>query len=267
MRIALCCIGRQENRYINEFVNHYINLGFCKIYIYDNNQGAEEHFEDVLQDDIDKGFVEVVNFRDRHHCQFDAYNDCFRKHGKEYDWMLFCDCDEFLVLTKHNNIEEYLKDKEQFQCVFINWLIMTDNNLVTYEDKPLMERFTTPMPINKHIQYNFPDNYHIKSIVNGSAEMRFLGNPHNPTTPLKCCNASGKPTNNSPFQLIDYDQAYFKHFATKTIEEYAMIKRKRGYPDGNKDWFKLNDWIKRFFMYNEVTQEKLQWLKEHDFIK
>ena len=44
IKVAVCCIGRQENRYINEFISHYLNLGVDKIFIYDNNGYDEEYF-------------------------------------------------------------------------------------------------------------------------------------------------------------------------------------------------------------------------------
>ena len=36
-KVALCAIGIMENQYVAEFVNHYKNLGFDKIFLYDNN--------------------------------------------------------------------------------------------------------------------------------------------------------------------------------------------------------------------------------------
>ena len=50
MDIALCAIGRRENRYAREFVEHYLALGFDHIFICDNNHDGEERFEDVLQE-------------------------------------------------------------------------------------------------------------------------------------------------------------------------------------------------------------------------
>ena len=65
MKVALCAIGRLENQYAVEYVEHYIKLGFDKIFIYDNNHDEEEHFEDVLQQFIDNGLVEIVSFRNK----------------------------------------------------------------------------------------------------------------------------------------------------------------------------------------------------------
>ena len=38
MKVALCAIGKEENLYALEFVNHYQNLGYGHIFIYDNNE-------------------------------------------------------------------------------------------------------------------------------------------------------------------------------------------------------------------------------------
>ena len=79
MRVALCCIGRLENQYAVEYVEHYKKLGFDKIFIYDNNHDGEEHFEDVLQGFIDDGLVEIIPFRNIEAAQLSAYNDCYSK--------------------------------------------------------------------------------------------------------------------------------------------------------------------------------------------
>ena len=52
MRLALVAIGRRENRYAREFVEHYLRLGFDHVFICDNNHDGEERFEEVLQDFI-----------------------------------------------------------------------------------------------------------------------------------------------------------------------------------------------------------------------
>ena len=37
MKTLLCCIGKEENKYAREFVEHYKNLGITNICLYDNN--------------------------------------------------------------------------------------------------------------------------------------------------------------------------------------------------------------------------------------
>ena len=46
-KICLCSIGKNENLYIEEFINYYKKLGYNKIFLYDNNDINEERFEDT----------------------------------------------------------------------------------------------------------------------------------------------------------------------------------------------------------------------------
>ncbi len=79
---------------------------------------------------------------------------------------------------------------------------------------------------------------------------------------LICYHANGRRCSNSPFQAIDWSVACINHYVTKSIEEYCTNKLKRGVGDRNYELF-LYTYSKRFFMYNEKTPEKEEWLKEH----
>ena len=37
MKVGLVCIVKNENQYLEEYVNYYHNLGVDTFYIYDNN--------------------------------------------------------------------------------------------------------------------------------------------------------------------------------------------------------------------------------------
>lgn len=258
MKVALCCIGRLENKYAVEYVEYYKSIGFDKIFIYDNNYGNEEHFDDVLQPYIDEGFVSVIDFRNKDVAQLSAYNDCYSKYGNEYDWIAFFDFDEFLYFVDDNiDIKGYLSTIKDFDCVHVNWMIYDDNNLVIYEDKPLQKRFTRPMQYDKCIGYDFPENNHIKSIVKGGIkDFKWRYNPHTPNIGLKCCDNRSKECKDDAFNPYNFDVCYLKHYQTKTIEEFLSNKTKRGYPDRSKESYLKIDVIKQFFKINERTKEK-----------
>lgn len=260
--IALCAIGRLENRYAKEFVGHYKSLGFAKLYIYDNNYDGEEHFEDVIGQEISDGFVEIIDWRNRTNCQTAAYEDCYRNHGKDYDWIAFFDFDEFLLVSDTaSSIQSILSTAKDFDCLMLSWQVMTDNDLIHYDPRPLMERFTTPMPNDRCCTYDFPENMHVKSIVRGGLSELKWKNPHVPATELRCCNAKGEEMKQSPFMPIDHDAAFIRHFFTKTIDEWLNIKVKRGYPDKNTDGLRKHA-IDKFFQRNDSTEEKLQYIKD-----
>ena len=59
IKVCLCTVGKDENKYITEFVEHYNNYGIDKIYLYDNNDVDGEYFQDKIKNFIDNGFVEI----------------------------------------------------------------------------------------------------------------------------------------------------------------------------------------------------------------
>lgn len=269
MKVAVCSIGRLENRYIKEFVEYYKKLGIDKIFLYDNNHDGEEHFEDVIGDYVDKGFVEITNFRNKEVCQLESYQDCYDKHKDEYDWICFFDIDEYLTFENERvTIKKFLSRKcfRDFDMIHVNWKVYGDNNLIHYEDKPLRERFKEPiMPLDFKYGYNFPENNHIKSIVRGGLEgVIWNATPHTPNGIARCCNAVGNECKSeSPFNEFDFSTAWLNHYQTKTIEEWLEIKQKRGVADRTRETFLKTYKVEYFFRYNEKTEEKEKILNDY----
>ena len=93
LKVALCAIAKNENLYIREWVEWYKNLGISKIFLYDNNELDGERFEEVINDYIKEGFVEIIDRRgiiktvstdkDGQTLQGLTFKDCFYNHYKE----------------------------------------------------------------------------------------------------------------------------------------------------------------------------------------
>ena len=240
--IALCAIGRRENQYAHEWVGHYRAIGFDHIYIYDNNHDGEDRFEDVLGDFVAENYVTIIDWRDREgpSTQRDAYNDCYARFGRKHKWLAFFDFDEFLCFAttpsaSASGIKSFLSTiPASYNCILINWLTMTDSGLIHNDHRPLMERFTEPMQIDRTgISGDYPENNHVKCIVRGGIRgLAFIRNPHVPTVPtLYCCNANGEAARQKARIPYTHDTAYLKHFTTKTIEEWLSNKMQKGAPD------------------------------------
>jgi hypothetical protein len=95
-KVLLCCIAKMENLYIREFVEHYKNLGFDNICLYDNNDPDGEHFEDVIEDYIKSGYVILKDVRGKQLAQMPCYTECYKEYKNKYDWIAYFDIDEFL---------------------------------------------------------------------------------------------------------------------------------------------------------------------------
>ena len=266
IKIALCCIGRLENKYAVEFVEFYNDLGVDKFFIYDNNHDGEEHFEEVLQPYIDKGIVEIVNYRNKSFCQVKSYQDCYNKHGNEYDWICFFDFDEYLLLEHANTLKELLSLDiyKEYEIIHVNELIYGDSGNVKYENRPLVDRFITPvMPIDFKKTFDFSENCQVKSIIRGGLKsVVWDDTPRTPTNRLKGCDASGKSCQSDSHFVIPYvyTNVCLRHYKTKSLEEYYLTKVKKGYQDGDKNFFKKNNWIDEYFSENKITPEKISFI-------
>lgn len=272
MKVALCAIARLENNYIKEWVEHYKNVGFDKIFLYDNNHDGEEHFEDVIGDYIDEGFVEIIDVRNKvGDVQQPAYNECYHKHSDEFDYMAFFDIDEFLCLNnKFKDIKDFLLNvsKNGFNCVKINWVIYTDNNLITIKDNNYsIKRFDNSKKIkNKQCKSIIKTNLDITInschgahyIAFGRDGETFENNKKN----IKCCNVSFNECDNAiSLKNCETSNAYLKHYQFKTISEFIYNKSKKGYPTSYIPKGGLSFNFDLFFHYNEKTVEKLKYIE------
>lgn len=267
--VLLCCIGRLENKYIREYVEYYKGIGVSNICLYDNNYDGEEDFRDVIGDYIDDGFVLLKDYRNQKVCQLKAYNECYEEYGSLYEWIMFLDLDEYLSFSSSDfktvrcffNNERY----NNFDMIHLNWMVFGDNNKLNYEKEHLIKRFPNPVNYAKHITYDFPENYTIKSVVRGGLpEVKFTDTPHSPTTKsLKCCNDCGiEVKNSSPFSSISFKYSFIRHYTTKTISEYCE-KIKRGFPDQLWDSSKMENMLTtRFFKTNEINKDKIDIVKK-----
>lgn len=261
----ICCIGKNENRYVREYVEWYKNLGVSHIRIYDNNDPDGEHFEEVIGDYIDSGYVDIVDVRGQKVVQLKCYTECYHELKNDYDWILFIDCgDEYLTFTKPMTIGQYLAMPQfrNFDMIHVNLMTIGDNGKTEVTDEPLMKRFPEPIPFDKCVVYNFPEDMHVSSIVRGGLEdikWEGRGFTHTPSpNKLRCCNNVGFHVDSEkPFAPVDFQFAAFKHYTTKTAREYCD-KMRRGFPDQLWDGSRVKNLIEtRFFRTNEVTKEKV----------
>ena len=247
-------------------MNHYINIGYDHIFIYDNNDIGDESFEDLFKHYEYRNKLTIIDYRGYAHPQFKAYYDCYEKNNQYYNWLSFFDFDEFLDLKNKLTIKKYLKEAIFEKCdnIKINWLFYSDNDNIYYENKSLFIRFPKPL-------LNDPSNVSTKSIVKGGLKINYwynCRNPHTSSLPYIYCNSIGKimskkskkPHYNSP---PNYEKASLNHYATKSLEEYC-IKIKKGLADQSVtiDEDHLKSRFHYYFERNNKTKEKLEYIKK-----
>jgi len=232
MKVALVCIAKNEDNYIQEWVDYHLKLGFDDIFIYENNWRtniAGDHIHRIPFD----GEVK----------QLASYNDFIQNNYLNYEWGAFIDVDEFIVLKKHDNIKSFISDYQDYNCISMNWHLFGNNGHenVVNNNYSNIERFTK-RGVNM--------NKHVKTICKLSKSLSYV-NPH-----FANCSwvDSNKNIGNGPFNEKWSDEIIqLNHYFCKTKEEF-QLKLDKGRADQIGDIRPFTDYDKHNF--NEVEDIK-----------
>ena len=219
-----------------------------------------EKISDVNNDYIKSGILDIINVFDYPFCLNEFFGIIYEKYKKKCQWISFFDSDEYLRIHSKNNrlisIKQYLSNPLFKKCesISINWLIYSDNDLLYYDNRSVLERFTSPL-------YGHRENRLVKSIVRGNLNKLVFSkrsSNHAPHKKLHICNSNGKIIKRySGFYvkppLIKY--VYLMHYTTKTAQEYIKKIKKR---DSMNIPYNITERIKYFFIINNYTNEKLR---------
>ena len=277
INVCLGAIAKNENNYIREWVEHYKNLNFDKIFLFDNNDLDGETFDKVIKDYIDDGFVEILNVRGKPNMQIYSFNELYKDEKvKAFDWIAYFDIDEFLFLDECKTIQEFLTQPkyDKFNCIAINWKYFDDNNLSQVMNSfAVKERFTHEYTQPKDLR--FAEHTFSKRIMKTNVPHLVINSSHGPINRISksetvyngvssnptvvCCNVAGNRLQRNYLCFSDwtYEGAHIRHYRFKTIEEYITNKMKRGYPTLYKNSGK-DLGLKDFFKLNQVTLKKLE---------
>lgn len=257
LKVCICTVGKKENNYIMEYIKHYKNYGFDKIFLYDNNEKNNEKFEDIIYDFIKKGFVEIINFRGRMRIQRRAINDCYRRNNNKYDWIFFNDIDEFIYLKNYKNIKIFLNKSKFNKCQTIqfNWVMHTDNNFIYYNNKSLVERFPEKgKSLNTSID--------VKSIIRGNISMNFTS-AHYLSGKLISCDVFGHIKKRFYHNKKEYYKKYYiDHYYTKSTEEFIMKIKRGSVAFGQKRYGIIDN----YFEINKITKEKIDYIEKETLV-
>ena len=244
MKVGIIAIAKNEDLYMEEWIDWHLGLGFDTIIIGLN--------DDEFKPLISNPQVIYEDYSGVQGVQVKAYRKLYRKYQKDYDWLLFIDIDEFVMLEK-GTIQDFLQD---FDCdeVRISCKHFTDGDaLDTDGDYRVMARFTEPMRVDE-------DRF-VKSFINTRVNIRhrMIYGHGIYDEDIKAMDALGNPCDSVGHRLkyVVHERCWLNHYPTKTIGEYIRQKYRRGGANNNPG--RYTNWDKYFFRTNRRTQEKIDY--------
>lgn len=217
LKVAICAIIRDENLYLEEWLNHYRKLGVDYFFIYDNDSSIPvSNF--LFENQITSQDIKVIKWSDHERSsQQRAYLACCQA-NQSFDYIGFFDLDEFYY-SKTMEIKKdliYLHRKYgEFSGFAIYWRMYGSKN-------PF---FQTRRGINEY-QYYFESDV-IKSFLNPK-DVIIFPDPHKAIINGSYFDERGK-TIIKPSGVHSSKMCWIKHTWTRSIVEFEeKIKRGSG---------------------------------------
>lgn len=134
-KVALVGIAKDEDNYIDEWIDYHLRLGVDHVFLYQNDWRAH------LKNDNPR--VTLIPF-DGPGRQFAAFNDFLRNRSKGYDFGLFLDIDEYLCLADGKPLRDFLAPFLPYAGIALNWRLYGDSGHagVVNGDYSILARFT-----------------------------------------------------------------------------------------------------------------------------
>lgn len=249
MKTAICVIIKDEHQYLKEWLDYHLNLGIDEIFLYED-YGSKSHF-DIVQpygnkvhlDSIDvifhTGNFIFINKYNRNGSLnqeklFDWFPEVYRD---KFDWVLFNDIDEFLILKQplHDLLNEY-NDKS---AIYLQWKYYGASGHINKPEGNVMDNFTQYSASSLDYQWSHKSFVNLKRYVKWENPIHKVEGGVRPLTPFG-----------------DH-KAYLNHYFTKSWEEWKTKILYRGdvCPGNRKitQFFHLNKDLE--YMKNDVLLE------------
>lgn len=218
--LSICCIVKDENDYLSEWLDYHRKIGAEHFYIYDN--GSKQPVKEVINSLGYADFVTVTRIPGRN-MHVKAYQHCLDNFGYKSRWIAFIDMDEFIV-PKKESLPQLLEKYEEYGGLGMSWLIFGSNNHV---DKPAgrqLENFT------RRSETSFLANRHIKSIVQPRhVKSAYKSHCFKFKPGFSCVNEYFVPIEEA-LADVSVDTIQLNHYYCRSLEEYRQ-KVERGISD------------------------------------
>lgn len=224
MKAAVCLYVRDEERSIAEWIAFHRVLGFDGFLVYDNL--SVDGTRAVLEQAAAHADVRIASWdRTDPDAQRSAYEDALRRHGAEFDWVLFIDVDEFFVPVRFDSVHDFVGSLPQSRAVGLNWAMFGSSGVEDYPEGLVIETFTRRAPDD------FQANRHVKSLVRPECVIR-VACPHVSEVDGGYTDSVGRPMRwlSSVRSAPQLEACRIQHYFTRSHAQWRD-KIARGYRD------------------------------------
>ena len=243
MNTIVCTLVKNEQRFVREWVEHYLSIGFNKLYIFEDfdSNTHKEQLQDFIDNDsviltpLSSGSVPIDKVSRRYgtNLQYRLFDWFFKecKSGNiEADWVGFFDVDEFIEFRNKYTLESLENEFCDYGGVLISWVMYGANGHIKRPKGNVVDNYTSHLPFGVVPERDVM--WCAKSLVNVN-KSEGIDNIHY----FKGCVRTNYKNVKTP---LCFDKVLLRHYYTKSWEDYLDRTFSRGNLGNNSrclDWF------------------------------
>jgi glycosyltransferase involved in cell wall biosynthesis len=234
-KTAICAILKNEHQYLDEWINHHLNVGFDEIYLYEDF-GSKSHtiitdkYSNVHLISLSTIFDEIKYLHN--YKQTALYIYFYQNYKNVFDYTAFIDIDEFIMFEDGYSLQSLLNEYQNYNGIYLFWKMYNANGIIDNPKSNLVSTYT-----NIADDYSHDKGWKFKSIVNMNKDSYFKS----------CHEIYGGITTDGTQSSCDitFGKAWINHYFTKSWEEwcYRFIGKE------NTGLNRRN--LEEFFIYNK----------------
>lgn len=215
MKTAICAIIKNEHRFLQEWLDWHLGLGFDAIHLFED-KGSDSHEEITSQYNNvylrryadDEEVQELLAWQGSSSRQTVLYDYFARANKGEYDWVGFFDLDEFVTFADGYDLNKLCAEFEPYPAVLLNWRMMGASGHIQRPACDVVEAYT------EEVGFLHQDKgWEHKSIVN-LKRYKGMANLHRAVGAVDT-------HHETDFKRLHYDKAWLNHYFTKSWEDWC----------------------------------------------
>ena len=221
MKTAICAIIKNEHRFLKEWIEWHLNLGFDAIHLFEDKE-SDSH-EEICNNysnvflrryENDLKVQDLLKNQGSSCRQLILYSWFAEEYKKQYDWIAFIDIDEFIIFEDNYTLNSFLSEYINYPAIHLSWRMKGASGCIK-RPYNVMNYYTNDAEF-----LDTDTNWRVKSIINTN---KYLG--------LKSLHHSigGVDVNfKESDESIIYKKAWINHYFTKSWEDWCDRIFKRG---------------------------------------
>ncbi|OZB39596.1 MAG: hypothetical protein B7X48_08230 [Acidiphilium sp. 34-60-192] len=267
-RYSVVACARWEERYIVEWLNYYRSIGFDHVFLYCNDDEPSALYQAVLPFTLGPEPFVTFHYFPLQGQQHLMYMHFLHHYKQLTEWFSFLDIDEFLRLTQHRTIGEYIAAfPGEPDAIHFNWCFFGNNGFDQRPEGSVLLNYTKRFPgfynrMTKHITRSAmidPDLIHRGM----STDFWHYWNGIENFRDLKLVNVLGEDMHGyyddpeatdrmlaEPGRYEAYlDRAIINHYVYKSREDFLIRARR-----GTNSVFAQQAWYEQAYHSGQVDQ-------------